>query len=217
MPALKVSIPSISTGASDNNQQLLINLTKAIAGKLGREVEVIHVPFGHSLEYVKSGKVDFHLPLIKPKEVKKFPYIYSDATIYHVNFVLYLHKDSKYRQGKYSHLSIETERSHQAYIPFKTKASTCILCSLRRVQMGLIDGYLFADTSTDPVLLENKAELSDVIRKLYQVYEVKVIFPKTRGGNKLNKQVSVAIDSMRNNGKLAELLIGIDQPFKQAL
>ena len=217
LPPLKVSIPAISAGTTDRNQVVLKNIANELASQLNRQIEILIVPFGHSFEYIKSGRVDFHLPLIKVNKKNNTPFVYSDATLYHVNFVLYLNDRVNLSELDLGNLTIETERSHQEYFSFPTTASTCILCSLKRVQLGLIDGYLFADSSTDPVLVKYRTELPNISRKLYQTFEVKVIFPKTKQGYKLNKKISAAIESLKNSGRLAELLIDVDLLFNEKL
>lgn len=78
----------------------------------------------------------------------------------------------------------------------------------------MTDGYLFADTSTDPLLLMHKNELANVKRKLFERFEVKILFQKNESGMILNKKVSTIIAEMRKSGQLDALLSTVNQPFE---
>ncbi|MFT5759933.1 MAG: polar amino acid transport system substrate-binding protein [Alteromonadaceae bacterium] len=213
---LKVSIPKMKTHATNKDKGVLVDFTKALAIHLKQNVDIQLVPFSRSIYYVSTGKVDFHLPLIKPLDNSTGGHesiIYSDETIFYVNFVLYSHKDKPINVANLSKYKIETESAHLSFFPDVKLGSDCIICSLKKVQYKVTDGYLFADSSTDPILLENKSFLTDMKRQLYQRFEVKVVFPNNAKGNKLNKQISDIIVNMRLSGELDKLLAVVDFPY----
>jgi hypothetical protein len=217
--ALKVSIPKMRTHALSKDNGVLIDFTKELAIHLKQDVDIQLVPFSRSIYYVSTNKVDFHLPLIKPNintkqegEIHK-DLIYSDETIFYVNFVLYTHKDNSINIANLSEYKIETESAHLSFFSGLKLGSDCIICSLKKVQHKVTDGYLFADSSTDPVLRDNKSFLKDVIRQLYQRFEVKVVFPNNTKGRILNKRISEIITKMRLSGQLDRLLSVVDFPY----
>ena len=233
---LRVSIPHMPVHAESADKGILVDFAKALAKKLQQDIDIQIVPFSRSIYYVSTNKVDFHLPFIKAnikpppspvaqkksnneqkyKQAKEYAtnFIYSDETINHVNFVLYSHKDSLINIDKIHDYKIETDTAHLSYFDGVDMASDCILCSLKKVQFKMTDGYIFADSSTDPLLRLNKKILPNIKRQLYQRFEVKVLFPNTEQGHKLNKRISAVISEMRSTGELAKLLSSIDLPYE---
>lgn len=74
----------------------------------------------------------------------------------------------------------------------------------------MTDGYIFADSSTDPLLQKNKNILPSIKREFYQKFAVKILFPNTKKGLELNKEVSAVIADMRLSGELTQLLSVVD-------
>lgn len=232
---LKVSIPKMPVHAETEHKGVLVDFAKVLAKKLQQDISIQIVPFSRSIYYVSTNKVDFHLPFIKTNIkplTKKVPllvdntllykkadensdnFIYSDETIFYVNFVLYSHKYSTIDINKIMNYKIETDSAHLPFLKGMKMASDCILCSLKKVQHKLTDGYIFADSSTDPLLRENKALLSAIKRELYQRFEVKLLFPNTEKGQKLNKKISAIITEMRLLGELEQLLSTVNFPYE---
>lgn len=231
---LRVSIPKMPVHSVNAQEGVLVDFSKVLASKLGRTVDIQIVPFSRSIYYVSTNKVDFHLPFIKPKfnnktdgvfasnsksAIKKSidqspdKFIYSDETIFYVNFVLYSHKDSSVDTSKLANYHIETDSAHLPFFHELKMGSDCILCSLKKVQHKMTDGYIFADSSTDPLLRENNTTLSSIKRQFYQRFEVKIVFPNTGEGHKLNKTLSAIIAKMRLSGELNELLAVVNFPY----
>lgn len=224
---LQVSIPNMPKHAEENQKGVLIDFVKVLATKLERDIDIQIVPFSRSIYYVSTNKVDFHLPFIKPlaASTKLTPqntaneltlkqhahdFIYSDATIFEVNFVLYRHKEVAIEHSKIINYKIETDSAHLSFMDDLLLGSNCITCSLKKVQHKMTDGYIFADSATDPVLLENKDLLSEIKREFYQKFDVKILFPNTKEGQQLNKKLSAIIADMRLSGELDELLSPVD-------
>ncbi len=229
---LKVSIPKMPVHSVSEHKGVLVEFARALASKTGKSVDVQLVPFSRSIYYVGTNKVDFHLPLIKPNEnfstndvsinnsvvklgehssnTQRYNFIYSDETIFYVNFVLYSHKDNVIDLTKLPSYKIETDSAHLPFLRDIKMGSDCIFCSLKKVQHKMTDGYIFADSSTDPFLRENKELLSSVRRQLYQRFEVKVLFPNTEKGQQLNKTMSAVITKMRLSGELDKLLSSVN-------
>lgn len=212
---LKVSIPVMPVHAEANGKGILISFVKALEDYLEEDIDIELMSFSRAISYVSDDLVDFHLPLIKYEStLDEQHYIYSDETIFYVNFVLYSNKTKPVNINELALLNIETDSAHQLFFPFKTSSSSCLLCSLKRVQHQAIDGYIFADSPTDAMLKEHADVLKDVHRQLYNRFEVKVVFPKTAQGQQLNKKISAVIRDMRASGQLEALLGSVDLPFE---
>lgn len=228
---LRVSIPKMPVHAESHHKGVLVDFVKVLAKKLKRDIDIQVVPFSRSIYYVSTSKVDFHLPFIKPNievltdkaaledkntatdlDFKQHlhDFIYSDETIFHVNFVLYSHIDVPIDLNKIENYKIETDSAHLAFLKDVSLGSDCITCSLKKVQHNMTDGYIFADSSTDPLLQKNKNILPSIKREFYQKFAVKILFPNTKKGLELNKEVSAVIADMRLSGELTQLLSVVD-------
>ncbi|ARD43383.1 hypothetical protein [Colwellia sp. PAMC 21821] len=231
---LRVSIPRMPVHAESDGKGILVDFARVLAKKLKQDIDIQIVPFSRSIYYVSNNKVDLHLPFIKAKlkplskktlltlnnstvshqeKQQANNFSYSDETIFHVNFVLYSHKDIVIDIENISNYKIETDTAHVPYFEGVEMGSDCILCSLKKIQYKMTDGYIFADSSTDPLLKYNSELLPSIKRELFQRFEVKVLFPNTEKGRHLNKAVSAIITEMRTSGELAQLLSSIDLPY----
>ncbi len=228
---LRVSIPKMPVHAVSEDEGVLVDFAKVLAEKLGQTIDIQLVPFSRSIYYVSTDKVDFHLPFIKPhsnistadalvnvdsqvvdkkENTNLHNIIYSDETIFHVNFVLYSHKDVAVDMNKLANYRIETDSAHLPFFRDLKMGSDCIFCSLKKVQHKMTDGYIFADSSTDPLLIKNEKLLPSIKRELYQRFEVKVVFPNTKKGQRLNQSISAIIAKMRLSGELDKFLSSVD-------
>jgi len=215
---LKVSIPAMSAHTERPANAILEEFTEIMAQHMGVDVQIEIVPFVLSMQYVLADKVDIHLPLIQRDfEGEELGFVYSDVTLYQVNFVLYSRNDCELSLDNLSSYTIETDKAHQNLLPFTTTASTCILCSLKRVQKGIVDGYIFADASVDPLLKTNLSILPDLKRTLYKTFNVKIVFPNAKVAQALNAKVSKAVNEMKQNGELERLVSLVAKPFSQIL
>ena len=231
---LRVSIPQMPVHAESHNEGVLVDFVKVLAKKLKQDIDIQLVPFSRSIYYVSTSKVDFHLPFIYPNnefftdktlqvdeeaaiDLKLTQhlddFIYSDETIFYVNFVLYSHRDVPIDLNKIQDYKIETDSAHLPFLPGVSLGSNCIACSLKNVQHKMTDGYIFADSSTDPVLQQNNRLLPSIKRTFYQKFAVKILFPNTDKGQKLNQKISAVIADMRLSGELTQLLSSVDFPY----
>nr|WP_229258920.1 transporter substrate-binding domain-containing protein [Duganella flavida] len=163
--------------APNATEGVQVALVKAIARVSGTEISYDVFPFSRSISNVVSGKEDMHIPLIESKATpeSRLKFVYSKETIFRVNFVLYTRKGSGVTASNLTHFTIATDRAHVNFFPFPILDSGSISSSLKMLSMGRIDGYIFADTSTDPVL--QSLRLSNIQRSLYQRFDVKIISP----------------------------------------
>ena len=84
----------IDTAKSDEIIGFDVDLAKAIAGKLGYEVEVMDMDFGGLVTAVKNGQADFVLAGMTPTEERKENVDFSDI-YYTANHMIVTTKDSK--------------------------------------------------------------------------------------------------------------------------
>lgn len=106
---------------------------------------------------------------------------------------------------------IETDVAHTPYFPFDTQPSAHILGSLKKLEIGRIDGFIFADDATDPLIKANN--LQNIQRQLYRRFEVKIVLPKGGAGGATDRFLSEAIRKLRASGRLDEIMRPVDHPY----
>ncbi len=210
---MKVSLAQMPVYAESMEKGVLVDLVKAIASESGKKIDYTVVPFPRSIDNVVGKKANFHMPLIALPNVDKttMKYDYSTETIFHVNFVLYTKKGSKVAIDNLANLKIETELAHLPYFDFKITGSTDIVGSLKKVNGGRIDGFIFADGACDPIIKGNS--LTNIKRELYKVFDVKAVLPKGETGGPTDKFLSDIITKMRTNGSYDKIMSVLDMPY----
>jgi len=157
---MKASLAKMPVYAVTADKGVLVDLTKAMAKTSGKAIEIQVVPFNKSMHDLMDGKADFHMPLIKPENVDeaKLNYANSKETIFHVNFVLYTNKNKPIDKSKLKDYRIETDLAHVGYFDFPVKGSTRIDSSLKKVNAGRIDGFIFCGFRLRPHRQERRDE-----------------------------------------------------------
>ncbi len=209
----KASLAKMPVVAESENKGVLVDLVKAISSQ-GSPIEYQVVPFNRSMSSVINGDVDFHLPLIKMPDniAKNLDFDFSTETIYKINFVLYSNKNKKIDMNNLGKYKLETDLAHVGYFDFKISGSTDIAGSLRNVDLGRIDGFIFADAAADPLLKEKK--FKNIARTFYKRYDVKIILPKGKRGGEADQMLSKAIAKLKKSGKYAKIMSTIDKPYE---
>jgi len=192
---------------------VLVDFTKAIAKELGMSAHIKVDPLARSMQNVIGGQVNFHMPLIKSPGYyqKDLPYDHSTATIFHVNFVLYTSKTKPLTMEQLKTAKIETDRAHVEYFPFITIPSSCIECSLKKISKGRIDSFIFADFAADGFVKANA--MSELKRKSYRVFDVKIILPKGGQGSPVDRLLTKAINGLKAKGEYQRIMGAIDLPY----
>lgn len=213
---LKGSLPPLPSLVDSKDKGILINLIKAMAeeykgGKITWEV----VPFKRSMENAEKGKVDFHMPqLVNPKiGPDKLPFMYSSEIIFKVVFVLYTNKNNKeINPGNASNYRMESDLGTMDFFDFKVAGSPDIESSLKKVDMGRIDGFIFAMPESDSAL--KKLSLKNIKRQEFAKYDVRIVLSKNAQGKETDKILSDIIGKLKADGKYQKIMGPIlDQKF----
>ena len=210
---MKASLAKMPGYAETTDKGVLVDLVKAIAKTSGKDIEIQVVPFNRSIRDVVEGKADFHMPLIKNDiiDLNKLEYTYAKPTLWHVNFVLYTNKNKPIDKSKLKDYKIETDLAHVSYFDFPIKGSTRIDSSLKKVNAGRIDGFIFADFASDPVI--KKEGLNNIHRELYKVFDSDIVLPKGEKGKATDVFLTETIEKMRADGSFDKIMSPIDQPY----
>ncbi len=257
--------------AESPNSGILVELVKAIDELHPDEVTVTVHPFPQSIDNIKKGLTDFHMPILKNPSIpdSALPYLHSTENIFQVYFALYTHKDSpvtkqaleeapwkftnivyarlqnlldKKTISKLRHLenrqfdsteallsavsehlgkrrtlllkdvliraafpyTIETDSAHTHFFSIPVAPSRDPLESLSKLDRGDIDGYIFAARESE--LTINRLNLKNLQSQLYNVYDVKIIFPRNFLGQLHNSLVSDYISKLKANGQYDKIM-----------
>ncbi|MCK6434953.1 MAG: transporter substrate-binding domain-containing protein [Burkholderiaceae bacterium] len=210
----KVSLAQMPVYAESTDKGVLVDLVKALERASGDKLELQVVPFPRSMSDVQEKKVDFHMPLIQlpGSETGTPKFDYSNETIFHVNFTMYSSKSVDVTPATASKFKVETEQAHVEYFDFPIVASNSIDGSLKKVNAGRIDAFIFADNACDPII--KAGGLSNVKRQLYKRFDVKVVLPKGGRGGAADKWLTVNIGKLRASGEFDKIMGKIDAPYQ---
>jgi len=214
---LKGSLPIIPPLVESKDKGILIDLMKAMAeeykdGKITWDV----FPFARSMENVEKGRADFHMPqLINPNiSAEKLPFQFGSETIFRVVFALYTNKNNKeINPTNVTKYKIETDLGTADFFDFPVTGSPDIESSLKKVDMGRIDGWIMAMPESDMAL--KKAGLKNIKRWEYKKYDVGIVLAKGPQGKEVDKILSGIIKKLKANGKYQKIMGPIlDQKFE---
>lgn len=225
----RASLAEMPVYAVNHDEGVLPDFIKAMERVSGEEIEFVVVPFARSMNYVQNGRVDFHMPLIQMPFHEGLPsqmplhqishtetgtdvFDYSTETIFHVNFTLYTKKGSDITPENVKDYIVETDRAHIDYFDFPITPSSSIEGSLKKVNSGRIDAYIFADNAADPII--KRGGLSDLKRQFFKRYDVKIILPKGERGGPTDVFLSNTIKKMKESGEFYKIMDVIDSEFQ---
>ncbi len=207
------SLAQMPVYAESLEKGVLVDFTKALAKESGKTFDISVGPFARSMNNAVTGKADFHMPLIAVPDVDMatLDYDYSTETIFHVNFILYTKKGSGMSKEKLSTAKVETDIAHVPYFDFNIVGSPNIEQSLKKLNAGRIDAFIFADFASDPLVKKNN--LANLKRELFKIYDVKIILPKGGNGGSTDVFLTDTIKKMRDNGSFDKIMGIIDTPY----
>lgn len=207
------SLAKMPVYAESKEKGVLVDLVKALAKESGATINYNVVPFARSMDDVINKRVNFHMPLIVSTLVdeSKLDYAHSTETIFHVNFILYTNKKKAVDRTKLKEYKIETDKAHTQYFDFPVIASTNLAGSLRKLNAGQIDAFIFADFASDPIIKEEN--LTNIKRELYYRFDVKIILPKGAKGGPVDQFLTKTIQAMRKKGEFQKIMDVIDTPY----
>ena len=215
---LKASLPLLPPLVINENTGILVDLVKAIDEAYTQGAISIKVfPFARSIENVVEGNADFHMPfLVNPSiPVDKLNFMYSSDIIFKVIFVLYVNRNNnRITAENAGDFNIETDRAHVDFFDFPIKPSNSIESSLKKVDMGRIDGFIFAMPESDATL--KKLGLKNIKRLNYRTFDVRIILPRGDRGKKVDGILSEAIGVLKKDGRYEKIMGPIlNQSFQE--
>jgi len=203
----KASLALMPPAVDSNGKGVLIDFINLWSNMTGNQINIEIFPFKRSLRNVINQQVDFHVPLIRNPHLsdKKLSFDYSTSVIYKVNFVLYSNKSINLDQSKLSEYNILSGAAHADLFDFQVSNNfSSVESSLKMLNQGLIDGYIYAESDVDPVL--KKMGYKNINRELYRKFDVHAVLPKGKKGQEADNMISDAITKIKADGRWDHLL-----------
>ena len=190
-----------------------IDLIRAIDQLTGESTHIVVAPFKRSIRNLTNGVSDYHIPLIEPPDADKLdlPYAFSTETLFQVSFVLYTNKNKAIDITKPDQYKIATELAHTNFYPFAVVGISCLPCALKMVEMGRIDGFIFAQNEMDPFI--RQLGLKNIHRQLYKNFNVKVLIRKGKNRRHIDQYFTNGIQILKARGDYDRLLAPLLTPY----
>jgi polar amino acid transport system substrate-binding protein len=204
--AYKVAIVQVSTSESFKA------LVEAIGAATGAKFEIQVVPSARVAYLVENGQADLGLPLLglrDPAKAAALAYDYASASIYKNAFVLYSSKSkpldiAELKKGNPKGYKIESGGSNANQYEFTATLSPNVEGSLRKIDSGSIDGYIYSQISSDVVL--KATGLKSVRRQLYSDYDLRFILRKGGKGGALDALLSEGMAKIKASGRFDAIM-----------
>ena len=195
----------------------LVTMTQTLGDEMAARFDIKKVPIQRMVHMITSGQADFGAPMLQLKDknaVNNLPYRQSTAVIQQMCFILYTNKSKpvdieNLKNGNSKGYKIESDISNMKMFDFKTLQSTNPVASLKKVNDGLIDGYILGTEPGDSILRANIASLANIRRQLWDTYNIGFALPKGSDSDKTDKLLSDGIRKLKANGKLEKILADV--------
>jgi len=205
---LKASLPILPPLVESKDKGILVDLVKAIGKEYTEgKIEIETFPFARAHANVESGEADFEMPLLMNPNAKEssLKFRYSSTKIFDVVFVLYANKNNPdINPQNLAKYKIDTDPGHVDFFDFKVYGNASIESGLQKVDLGRIDGWVFAMVESDAVL--KRLGLKNIKRMKYRQFEVRMVLPKGSKGDQIDKVLSTAIAKLKTSGKYDEIM-----------
>ncbi len=197
-PAVCAQTYKVSVGEIPATPILLEILKSIESANPGVKLEVTVRPFPRSLKAVLEDRAaDFHYPFIRPANEASVLFDVSTEPAFRSPFMIYENKNKPLDMSNPQQYKIETDMGHTGVFAFPAIGSGDIAASLRKVDAGRIDGYIFDELSTDEQLVAG--EFKNIHRKLYAWVDACFVLPKGSKGGSLDLALTKIMENAKNN------------------
>ncbi|MEH7013476.1 transporter substrate-binding domain-containing protein [Neobacillus niacini] len=203
----------IESDKSDDIIGFDVDLAKAIAGKLGYEVEVKDMDFGGLIQSLKSGQADFVLAGMTPTEKRKNNVDFSDI-YYTAQHMIISNKDSGIEtledlEGKTIGVQLGSIQEGKAEeinetVAIKVENRNRIPELIQEMKAGRFDAVLIEDTVAKGYLDKEADLTSFTISDDPEEAGSAIAFPKD---SDLTEKFNQELKKMKENGELQELVV----------
>lgn len=205
---LKATVARLPMLSESKEKGLLIDLVKAMDEVYTEGTISIEVyPSTRSLDNIINGPYDVFLPLLRSRHVNEaeLPFAYTEAPLFTSIFVLYTNKDNKeINVGNAKNFQIETEAPLVEFFGFKANPSVSTESSLKKVDIGRVDGYIMAMAETDGVL--KQLNLNNIKRFYFDTFDAAMVVKKGPKGKEVEEIMTNLLQQIKENGAYAKIM-----------
>jgi len=202
----KVAIPQLSASS------IVEALIKALGEEEGVTMEIQTVPAARALYLLENGQVDILVPKSVITDAAKLAeqnFDYATPVLSRSAYVLYTNKSknidpAELKKGNPKGYKIETNTANVDSFEFKALPSSNIEASLKKVDSGVIDGYLYSQISSDAAL--KGLGLKTIKRQLYNFSELGFGIKKGGVNGVVDKLLVNGMKRLRANGKFDKIM-----------
>jgi polar amino acid transport system substrate-binding protein len=206
--ALTVVIPQVSPAAIDTYTKIIT----AIAEVEGKTANVQVLPFARAIYMMETKQADIEAVNVQIPDQSKWAtlkYDYSTTALAKIAFVLYSNKAkpitaAELKAGNAKGYKLETDSAHVDHFNFAISPSTNIDGSLKKVDSGQIDGFIFAMGSTDAAL--KRLGFKNISRQSYDTFNGVFLLQKGARGGPVDAMITDGIARLKANGKFQEIM-----------
>jgi hypothetical protein len=189
----------------------LSKLMTAMCEAMNVKIEIQVVPMARLTYLIETKQVDIALPMLRlkdPDQIKLLNYDYSTVIFDKSPFVLYTNKKkpvdiANLKNGNSMGYKIETDIGNIKLFGFTAQGSTNIEASLKKVNDGLIDGFLHSAV-VDPIL--QSLSLTNIKRQLYEYFDIGFALQKGGQGGPVDKFLTEGMKRLMDTGKFDQIM-----------
>jgi len=203
-----VVVPQLSPQAVDTYTKTI----QALAEAEGKTATVQVLPFARAVYMMETKQADILCVIVQIPDQKKWAtlkYDYTTAAFVKLSFVLYTNKAkpisvAELKSGNAKGYKIETDAAHVDHFGFAIAPSTSIDASLKKLDAGTIDGFIFAQGSTDAAL--KRLGLKNIARQEYDSFNAVFAIQKGSRGGPLDALITDGYAKIKASGKYQEIV-----------
>lgn len=195
----------------------LVTMISTMGEDMGLTFNIQKVPMQRMVTMIAAKQADFGAPAIQFKDknaIANLPYIQSTAVVQQMSFILYTNKTKpididNLKKGNSKGYKIESDIANANRFNFSTLPSTNPFASLKKVNDGLIDGYILGSSPGDDILKANAAALKGVKRQLWEIFDIGFALQKDGNAAEVDKILNEGLEKMKKSGKLEKIMADV--------
>lgn len=211
-----VLLPGLQESPDAGPYNDLIRLLQSYAQ--GSTIGYRITPIARAIQDINSGNADFAFPMMKlhPGADDGKPYRFSSEAVGRVTFVLYSNKAKPLTVAAIA-AAASAGKPYLVEAPstgwgIPTQPVLQLEGSLKKLNLGRIDGFLWAQEDADQLV--RRLKLVNIRRQRFQEFDEVILLPRSERGELADRVFSAAIRAARKSGRLQEVYARIHRPYE---
>lgn len=222
---LTASLPILPGLVESPEKGYYVDLVKAIDGLYtDGNIKIVANPIARAQQLVAANEADFYLPKVITKytDTSKMPYHVITKPIGHSAFVLYSNVNKKLTKedldkamdkgGEFQY-KLESTPGLKESFKYPYSVSNSVEESIKKVDSGRIDGFIWAQEDVDSYL--NSAKVKSIYRSHFYDFDDVIVLAKNDKSEKIDKALTECIEKLESLGKLSDIYSNIHVPYKE--